>query len=100
MPRSRGRTKKGEGGAMPALVLGTIAGLLLAFFAPGGKPSEEAPPPVDADAEVVAGAAAYPTETFDVGSLIIPMDECHQYSGQNTYTYSRQTPMCYCPDST
>lgn len=42
---------------------------------------------------------AYTTKTFDVGSLIIPMDECHQYANQTSSASMRLAPKCYCPDA-
>src|SRR5689334_8515773 len=46
------------------------------------------------------GGAVFQDRTFDAGSLIIPMDECHQYAGATDVAASRAAPNCYCPSST
>lgn len=44
--------------------------------------------------------ATYQDKTFEAGSLIIPMDECHQYAGATDVSTSRTAPRCYCPSAT
>jgi hypothetical protein len=45
-------------------------------------------------------ASAGVSEYFDAGSLVIPMDECHQYSNNPISSSYRASPLCYCPHTT
>lgn len=39
----------------------------------------------------------YPVEKYGKGSLIIPMDICHQFTGKNAKPQYRKKPICQCP---
>ncbi len=39
----------------------------------------------------------YPIEDYGKGSLIVPMDVCHQYARNNSKPQYRKSPICYCP---
>src|SRR5687767_4317974 len=56
-------------------------------------------PPPPAVAGPSPSVDAYQDRSFEAGSLIIPMDECHQYAGQTDLAASRLAPRCYCPSA-
>ena len=42
-------------------------------------------------------AGSNPIENYGKGSLVIPMDVCHQFTGKNSKPQYRKSPRCYCP---
>jgi hypothetical protein len=84
-----------------ALVLGAAFGLSPSFAGEGtgagdAAPVDAAPTPPPWSPRI----ATNPERTYEAGSLIIPMDECHQYAGDPDRAASRTSPRCYCPSST
>jgi len=60
-----------------------IAALTFTFLGTG---------PSEAEAQ-----GAHAIEDYGKGSLIIPMDVCHQYAGAYSKSQRRRSPYCYCP---
>jgi hypothetical protein len=68
-----------------------VAGAALALSPFSSPPASAGPSP---------SVDAYQDRTFEAGSIIIPMDECHQYANSTDVAASRTAPRCYCPTST
>ncbi len=54
---------------------------------------------VGALAWLTASPASAAVKQFPAGSLIIPMDECHQFTSHGIGQFYRQKPICHCPTS-
>jgi len=94
------------------ITVAAMLGLVACQASQAGQPDRVETADVNLPAFAPTGTAAYPpgtpagpaqeayvTKTFDVGSLIIPMDECHQYANQTSSASMRTAPKCYCPDT-